>query len=206
MNSIKYYIFTILSLLAIYSCDNSEKKRQEAQMRIEQEKQDSIRRDSLSFCIWEDAKFGMSKEEILKTEAFKNVKDYGENRLLLSYFDVNDIKTRLKLSELANVSLSFNSKGFYQIKFSSSNSVTADHIDDMEEDCHRIIEIIEEGFGEKLPWRYKDLSVFDFNEGKNINILDVKFGNTLILVTMGEDYNNPTYWYNVTATNIKLYQ
>ena len=195
--------FLVLSIiLIVFACNNI---KQSEQSRIAQEKQDSIRKDSLSYFVWKDAKFGMTKEDILQTEAFRAIKDYGGRDISFGSSDIYDLCSRLQLKELENVNLSFNDKGFYQIEFSSSNSVTADHIDDMESDCHRIVDEIEKVYGDVFSWRYIDLSVRDFDEGKSIRLLHKTFGNTVILVTMGKDYNNYTYWYRVTVTNLKIY-
>ena len=80
----KHLIWGLLFVIFVSGCGNKQKRIEEQQRldsiaKIEKAVLDSIeekRADSLALIAWGDAKFGMTMEEALKTNAFK---DYSSN-------------------------------------------------------------------------------------------------------------------------------
>ena len=77
--------FILIITLVLSSCDNSSKKsideaknKEILKMRGDSIMKDEIKKDSMSLYAFGDAKFGMSKKEVLKTNEFKGANVYSD--------------------------------------------------------------------------------------------------------------------------------
>lgn len=61
-------IFTILSCVIIYAC--SSKKRQDVALKQIENESKINSKDSLSLIAWGDTRFGMTKQDVVKSKAF----------------------------------------------------------------------------------------------------------------------------------------
>ncbi len=188
--------------LSLFGCKNSAEQKAAEQKALKEkkdaEKAERIKKlkmeEARSLNIWKDVKFGMTRKQVLETNVFKSIgKEIDDFEVYGSYIIPN--------KELSTVKFNFGEKSdrLYSIDFLSRRTVTADHIDDMEEDCHRIISVMEEGFKEKLEWEKSEISILDFNEGKEFELLSVYYGQVSVWVKMGETYKGSQYYYLVTA-------
>ena len=168
----------------------AEKKEAEKAERIKQYELEKAR----SLNIWKDVRFGMTREQVRETKVFKNIGKIPDNFEIWGSYIVGN-------KELKTVKFHFGEKRgrLYSIEFLSSRSITANHIDDMMKDCQNIVKGMEEGFKEKIKWKKEDVSVFDFNEGEEFDIICTGFGQVSIWAKMGETYNGSEYYYSVTA-------
>ena len=140
----KHLIWGLLFVIFVSGCGNKQKRIEEQQRldsiaKIEKAVLDSIeekRADSLALIAWGDAKFGMTMEEALKTNAFK---DYSSN--------VSDTELGQKLSlsieklEIGNYNIDvlqfnvfFRNNELCDILIKSYPQ-PADHIDDLVNDA-----------------------------------------------------------------------
>jgi hypothetical protein len=94
----KIIIGVVLSLF-IYSCSHlstSDKRIRDSiasialKMKNDSIKKEQIRLDSLSHYAWGDAKFGMTKKEVLKTSAFKGGSVYSSDKITLFFASINN--------------------------------------------------------------------------------------------------------------------
>lgn len=171
----------------------AEKKEAEEAERIKQYELKKAR----SLNIWKEIKFGMTRKQLSETTYFKNA----DNDDFVLYVRMFNPSLGVSTRELDRVEFRFGEKKgrLYSINFISNKNVTADHIDDMMKDCHNIVKVMEEGFKEKIKWKKEDVSVFDFNEGEEFDIICTDFGQVDIWVKMGETYKGAEYYYSVTA-------
>ena len=184
--------------------DNSKIARQKvANEKAKQERDDQIE-ESLSVNIWNNVKFGMSKEEVRNTKIFGDLE--GDNRV---YTITPTSNLGIFTRELGEVRIAFGEESgkLNFLHFISKENIYADHIDDMEEDCHKIIKVMEDGFKTKFEWKNNAVSITDFNEGKQFDILSQTYGDTHIVVSMGKKYEGSIYYYEIMASynNPKAY-
>ena len=193
--------YIICSLLLIVGCKDNTKVVQQ-KLSSKQNKQNSILKneESLSVNIWKGVKFGMTKDEVAKTKTFGDLN--GDNNV----YTIDVTKTNVNLGiftrELGEVRIAFGEESgkLNFIHFLSKQNIYADHIDDMEEDCHKIVKVIEEGFKTKLKWENYSVDISDFNEGKRFDILNQIYGDANIIVSMGKKYEGSIYYYEVMAS------
>ena len=88
-------VVLILTVIALSICSCNNGTEHQAQTTVEKEQQDSILKarieaqeaenkklafeDSIAVFAWDDAKFGMTKKEVLQTKAFSGSSDYGDS-------------------------------------------------------------------------------------------------------------------------------
>lgn len=204
MKSKGFILFVIISMLmSATSCKEQKKKETEEEYKarisaqIAANEAQQRKEDSLSVNIFDDIKFGMTLDEIRQSGVFGELKgDY--NVFDIDYRFVQfDFHTR----ELNKISLYFDgdSKKLYSIDFKSNEDITANHIDDMENDCHKLVGIFEKGFQTKFNWERESVSIMDFNEGDEFTLLQEDYGDAFVVCKMGEKYAGARYYYEVSV-------
>lgn len=137
-----YYFLLLLCLLA--SCGNREKsdlERRRDQIRADRERNaeleakrvEQAKADSLAAIAWGDAIWGMTKEELLKTLAFRNGKDTGYT---IEMNDARKEETRriFGLKNLLSLRAYFKD-GSLQSVFIDSWGVRIDKFDELSREC-----------------------------------------------------------------------
>lgn len=198
----KRFVFGALALIIIAGCNSKGKSTQDNRNNETISQQNEIlekqRKDSLSLYVWDSVKFGMTKEEVRKTGVFGKL-NTDSRWVTLDFNETSDFANNYDLRELWNVKLTFGDlyKKLNNIHFESTSFVYANHIDDMLNDCLKIVSIIEQGIHGQLEWEKKDVSIFDFNEGEKFKLMDCHYGKFWITIEMGESYSGSEYYYKV---------
>lgn len=200
----------VITFLAfcLFGCNNQEKKRIE-QNRIDSialaekrsiEIADSIKAAMLqeqSLVAWGDAKFGMSQKEVLKTKAFEGSSAY-DNWISLPYKNYRRIGgTEIGFS---NFHASFKINELYRIDFRTPDK-TANYIDDLQGDAQKISYQFEKKYGDPEYSLNKEISIFDFNNGKEFDYKSWKIGDKYIYIIFGEVDSGSEYYYRVVIFN-----
>lgn len=210
-----FYSITCIILLSVYSCGSNNKKasidadkdlaelaerRENALNENKIEKLNAVGGvDSLSLIAWGDTKFGMTKQEVKASEAFKLEKqeqsagldlDYGDyyttgpkkGSLLRSLYNLNfspDIKAHFKEDEL------------YLVTIESSNR-NADKIEDLANDCGIFAKEFMKKYGEPDYLR-RSASILDFNNHQ-LNIASFSIGTKEIWIGLIEEDSEYKYY------------
>lgn len=195
------YLLFFVCLFFITGCVNTKKESNSEFVEKANDAYLANDVDSLSKNIWKNVRFGMTIDEVRNAKTFGDLE--GDNQYY--YIDVkNEDPSQLGVftRELGEISISFGEKSgrLNFIHFKSKDNIYADHIDDMENDCHKIISIIEKGFNTEFQWKKYSVSITDFNEGERFDALSQSYGDTHIIVSMGKRYEGCTYYYEILAS------
>lgn len=206
MSNIRNVFFTALLALCTFGCSNKQQKIMEQQRidsiaQIEKNKQDSIEKiriDSLAQIAWGDAKFGMSIEEALKTNAFKGstVSDYEDGQILTlptektyigsSNIDVQYFRVFFKMNELCHI-------------FIKSYSKSADYINDLESDALSIAKKFEKKYGEATESLNRKVSIIDFDGDRPIYLKEWNFRyDKTIFIELCQEKHKYKYYYQIS--------
>lgn len=201
------FIFFTLCILLLISCNNNQSKNKEQMQQdsvakakqIEIEKSKKMREDSLSVIAWGDLKFGISKEEALKTVSLKNG-DVDGNIISMDFETRFDLERAFGLKELRKFDAIFNENELSFITIKSSN-VSASHIDDLVNDCNIFVENFEKKIGKPITSIEEDVDVFSFNEGEKFTFAQFSVGDKCIIISLGETYSGSEYFYEIGINN-----
>lgn len=213
----KYLVYLIAFAILTFGCSNKQQKIIEQQRidsiaQIEKNKQDSIEKiriDSLAQIAWGDAKFGMSIEEALKTNAFKGstVSDYEDGQILTlptekTYIGSNNIdvlyfRVFFEMNELCYLSI-------------KSYSKSADYINDLESDALSIAKKFEKKYGEATESLNRKVSIIDFDGDRPVYLKEWNFGNNkkfgydkTIFIELCQEKHKYKYYYQISIYNWK---
>ena len=194
-------IVIILTLLIIlgsnfYNERISEIKQNENILKLNKKAMQEEKEDSLSVNVWKNVKFGMTIDEVRKAKTFGDLE--GDNRVF-TIKPSNPTQLGVFTRELGEILIAFGEESgkFNFLHFKSKKEIYADHIDDMWDDCQKIIGVIEKGFKTNFTWKKNSISISDFNEGERFDILNQSFGYTSITVSMGKKYEGSIYYYEI---------
>lgn len=221
MKNILLFAFVML-LLSGCNINNQKQKNQERQdslARVEKRKQDSIARikkrkqeiedslrliriDSLALIAWGDAKFGMSKKEVLSTNAFKGSNVYNSS-ISMNYKNEMNFESDNNLKIGINIEAIFKMDELFRIEIKSTPT-TASYIDDLEKDAKRISQKFTEKYGKPEYSFDKEINVFDFNEGEEFRYKSWYIGGKAIYIQFGEKYSGSKYYYSIVIVNSKF--
>ena len=175
------YILFVISLV-LNSCDNGAMKRQAEAKKAEKMRQDSINRekervrlaieDSIAIFAWGDAKFGMTKKEVLQTKSFSGSDRY-DNRLSMNYEKEFAIEQAIGLRGRMKIWASFGGKSNNELsRISIENSYKWIEFDDLVFDVDRFIKEFTKKYGkpDDIQKNYLEMRPRDVDELKNIQI------------------------------------
>ena len=205
------FFFVLIPL--VLSCANREKsdlERRREQIRSDRERAakmetDRIQKtriDSLAALAWGDAIWGMTRNEVLKTKAFRNGKDYGYT---IEMNEERKQRTRetFGLKNLKSLRAYINDDCLSGI-FIDSWEVKSQQFDELVRECVFLKNNFYRLYGE--PTKRNDVSFSGFDKDGNQLMAEYKIGNKTITITLHKrEYN---YWYKVSiyplSTNRKL--
>ena len=213
-----FYSFLCFALLSIYSCGSNNKQpsididqelaelAEKKENALNENKNEELKAlggvDSLSIIAWGDTKFGMTKQEVKVSEAFKLEKqeksagldmDYGDyyttgpkkGSLLRSLYNLNfspEIKAHFKEDELYLVTI----ETLYR---------NADKIEDLANDCGIFAKEFMKKYGEPDYLR-KNASILDFSNHQ-LNIASFSIGAKEIWIGLLEDDSEYKYYISI---------
>lgn len=201
------YIYSFLSVLLLISCNNNQSKYQGQMLedsiahakQIEIDKAKKMREDSLSVIAWGDLKFGISKEEALKTVSLKNG-DVDGDIISMDFETRFALERAFGLKELGQFDAIFNEDELSFIKIQSAK-VSATHIDDLVDDCNIFVNNFEKKIGKPITLIEEEVNVFSFNEGENFTFAEFSIGYKYIIISLGETYSGSEYFYKIDIDN-----
>ncbi len=204
--------------LSVTSCNYGAKKREQAR---QQEIADSLeavaiaeaariekaRIDSLALCAWGDLKFGMSPKEVKATASFKNSDKYVKGTIMhdgrrsrssisLSYEARRQFEDNMNLNlSLWDFDACFRSDELTSILIKSYD-YSASYINDIERDAS----IWARNFTAKCgspTYQKSDVSILDFERGREFTYARWEIGDKTITISMGEDSYDSEFYYDV---------
>lgn len=211
----KQTTFIFVAILLITSCNQKQKVQistndSDSIIAVEkrnQEIQDSLNQakiDSLSLIAWGDTKFGMTKKEVLATEAFKEgYKGTYSNTISM---DV-DIKSKIKKTFELNLFINYFTAFFQEDELTQiqieSYKLTADEIKNLIADC----EIFKKNFTAKYgnpSYECRRVDIRDFESGKVFTYARYRIGNKSITIKLGETSSRYKYFYIIYIENTQF--
>ena len=214
----KYLLYSIICLifLSIISCGSKKKDvSMEADaelMELAKSKEEKMNEDlqalggvdSLSLIAWGDTKFGMTKQEVKASEAFKLEKQEKSAGLDMDYGDyyTTGPKKGYLLSKLYNLNFSpeikahFKENELYLVTIETSYR-NADKIEDLANDCGIFAKEFSKKYGE-ADYLKTNASILDFNNHQ-LNIASFNIGAKRIWIGLIE--NDSQYKYFISIEN-----
>ena len=218
----KKQVLTILAItLAIISCDSGAKKRQAEVTVAEKERQDSIAKtqeeerarlafeDSVAIFAWGDAKFGMTKKEVLQSKAFSGADNYGDSFTMDLDKEIA-IQRSLGLNRWPNIWIDFGGKTGNEVtRIRISESVEWKEFDELIYDMQQMIKEFKSKYGKpKSEFAYlANMQYRDLDNYKNISVAKWivgsgkgKYGTKYINMS-ASTYTNTSYKYDIEIYN-----
>lgn len=176
----KGFIIIAAVCLGLVSCDNKTKQQnrasQQAPQDAEKAKQDSLAQlqeaekmakiahdDSVAIYAWGDAKFGMTKKEVLRTKAFKSVVKSNDH-FYLQYKQMEELKDALKLNSAPFVSIHFDEQTFNEVIRVHMHGVALwDYFYELNEDMNSLIQEFQKKYGDP-SYLYEFISTLKYND------------------------------------------
>ena len=207
MNKFLLYIIPFLILSCNQKNDNmkavsNDSHLTQAEM-IQKELDDYDRLDSLSNFAWGNIKFGTSKKDVFKTDAFKDGSDFGSS-VRMSYENIESLGRSMNLKEsLSHLEAVFQDKELthFQIK---SSFVGRENIEDLTHDCDIFVEHFEEKYG-KPSYDKGHIYMTDFQENEEFEYVKFQIHSKFIIISFGETYIESfgfQYYYIIDIDNI----
>ncbi len=212
-------LFTFVFVLLICSCGGSKKKdmsieadeelRQLAERRenaYAEEKEEKLKAlggvDSLALIAWGDTRFGMTKKEVINSEAFKREKEEVEAKLDMDYGDyyTTGPKKGSRLSKLyglytfPEIKAHFKEDELYLITIETYGR-NADKIEDLANDCGIFAKEFMKKYGEPDFLR-TSVSILDFSNHQ-LNIATFNIGAKKIWIGLLEDDSKYKYYISI---------
>ena len=217
----KYFLpsFTFVFALLICSCGGSKKKDMSIDEELRQlaEKKEKAYAegkekklkalggvDSLALIAWGDTRFGMSKKDVINSEAFKLEKEEKNAKLDMDFGDyyITGPKKGFRLSQLyglygtPEIQAHFKNDELYLVTIETRGR-NADEIEDLANDCGIFAKEFMKKYGEPDYLR-TSVSILDFNNHQ-LNIATFNIGEKEIWVGLLED--DAKYKYYVSIEN-----
>lgn len=211
----KQTTFIFVAILLITSCNQKQKVQistndSDSIIAVEkrnQEIQDSLNQakiDSLSLIAWGDTKFGMTKKEVLATEAFKNgYKATYSNTISMDMDITSKIKKIFKLNLFINDFTAFFQEDELTKIQIESYELTADEIKNLIADC----DIFKKNFTAKYgnpSYECRRVDIRDFESGKVFTYARYRIGNKSITIKLGETSSRYEYYYIIYIENTQF--
>lgn len=195
------------ALLLLCACNGHQSPKEttlNTANKVQSEQKEKARKekahiDSISAIAWGSLKFGMSKEEVLKTGVLGNCKIDG-NTISMDFDTRFKLEEVFRLKELRQFDVSFENDELTSVNIKSS-IVDASHIDDLVNDCKILAKEFEKKMGKPYKALDEDPTVSSFNEGETFNYATFMAGDKFIEINMGETYDGSEYFYTVNINN-----
>ena len=203
----KKLVFALVAIsLAFISCDNGAKKRQAEAEEAEKARQDSIAKakeeekarfvfeDSVAIFAWGDAKFGMTKKEVLQTKAFSDADKYDDS-FSMDFDKEIAIKRSLGLKRWPNIWIDFGGKTKNEVtRIRISGSVEWKNFEELIHDMKQMIKKFKSKYG-KPDGEFEYIANLQYQDLDKYNSISV--ANWIIGSGKG---NNGTKYINITAS------
>lgn len=207
--------------LAVISCDNGARKRQVEAEAAEKARQDSIAKaqeeerarlvfeDSVAIFAWGDAKFGMTKKEILQTKAFSGADKYGDS-FSMDFDKEIAIQRSLGLNRWPNIWIDFGGKTGNEVtRIRIYSSVEWKDFAELVHDMQQIIKEFKSKYGKPDDeFEYlANLQYRDLDKYKNISVANWIIGSgkgdngTKHINVSASTYTNTSYKYDIVIYN-----
>ena len=203
----KIFILCVCASMLCGCSNNGQRERQtqavaDSIAKAEQQRkemQERKRADSLAVIAWGDLRFGMSKDEALKTVSLEKG-TVNDNAISMHYETVFAIERAFGLKELSDIDATFeeNELSFVTLK---SSKVSASHIDDLVNDCKILADNFAKKMGKPVMSNDEEINVLSFNEGKKFLYAQFGIGEKCVLIQLGETYSGSEYFYEVGINN-----
>ena len=212
-------MFTFVFVLLICSCSGSKKKDMSIEADEEllklaerkenayaEEKEEKLKAlggvDSLALIAWGDTRFGMSKKDVVNSEAFKLEKEEKNAKLDMDFGDyyTTGPKKGFRLSQLyglygfPEIKAHFKKDELYLITIETSER-NADKIEDLANDCGIFVKEFIKKYGEPDYLR-TSVSILDFNNHQ-LNIATFNIGEKKIWIGLLEDDSKYKYYISI---------
>lgn len=173
----------------------------------------NVRKDSLAMIAWGDTRFGMSKQEVMKSKAFsggrkERVNSTGYDSYSMNYETRYEFSKQNGLKELNSIVAEFSENELYKIQMKSFERA-ADRLDYMIEDCNKLIRQFALRYGS--PWKKKDdVSILSFEDSRDEKILIAHivvsghvYSKSIAVELYAKDYR---YHYEITIANYDFHK
>lgn len=212
----KYLLYSIICMtfLLISSCGSKKKDlsieadeelRQLAERKenaFNEEKNEKLKAlggvDSLSLIAWGDTKFGMTKQEVMASTAFKGEKEKvvekGDDSYLMDYKKSNDLRRLLNLEYNPKIWAHFRENELYWVTIETYGR-NASYIEDLANDCGIFAKEFMKKYGEPDYLR-TNVSILDFRNHQ-LNIASFSIGAKEIWIGLLEDDSEYKYYISI---------
>jgi hypothetical protein len=154
--------------------------------------------DSLSLIAWGDTKFGMTKQEVMASKAFKGekekVKERGEDSYLMDYEKSNDLRRLYNLEYNPTIRAYFKENELYLVTIETYGR-SADKIEDLANDCGIFAKEFMKKYGEPAYLR-TNASILDFRNHQ-LKIASFSIGTKEIWIGLLEDDSEYKYYISI---------
>ena len=191
--------------------DKEQKARQDSILKAQQDSIQKARRDriqkeiamqdSLALIAWGDTRFGMTKQEVMASKAFRGGdKEKVNTTEWDSYampFDKRlEFERQNGLRELSKIVANFRENELYEVRLESLCE-SAVHLNDLTHDCYTLIEKFTKRYGAPNSLK-KEVTISDLEDEREINLSDFSIGyNSFkhITVYLCRNYDYEYYYY-----------
>lgn len=201
----KIFLLCLTSLI-ILSCSNNKANDTTRDKAIADSiNQDSINRseaieDSLSLIAWGDTRFGMTKQEVMKSKAFsgdkESVSETGYDSYSMPFEKLFEFERQNGLKQLCSIEAQFSENELHRIEIKSYTKDAA-YLDDMINDCNVFISQFSQKYGAPSSKYEGELHSYDFegsSDTKNLAIYTIgSKGDKGIIIKIHESDFEYTY-------------
>ena len=206
-------LFTFVFVLLICSCGGSKKKDIEVDEELRQlaerkekayaeEKEGKLKAlggvDSLALIAWGDTRFGMTKQEVMASKAFKGekekVSETGDDNYSMDYNKTIELEKLYGLNKKPNIAAYFKENELYLITIESWK-YSANYIEDLANDCGIFAKEFMKKYGEPDYLR-TTASILDFSNHQ-LNIAIFNIGEKKIWIGLMEDDSEYQYYISI---------
>ena len=209
-----FHFSVMLTLFSICSCGSNSKQKSieddpelmELAKSREEKKNDALNElggvDSLSLIAWGDTKFGMTKQEVMNSKAFKGEKEKviekGNDSYLMDYAKSNDIRRLYNLEYNPSIWAHFKDNELYMVSIETYGK-SANYIEDLANDCGIFAKEFMKKYGEPDYLR-TSVSILDFNHHQ-LRIASFIIGAKKIWIGLLEDDSEYKYYITIENNN-----
>lgn len=203
------FLFLTVLTIGLSSCaDGNKRNSQHSDEHLDSIRKDSIRQakiveDSLALIAWGDTKFGMSKQDVMKSKAFgeenEKVEGTGTDYYRLNFEKSREFGRQNNLKEFSGIEATFKDNELTMVTLSSFYQ-SASYLQDLVSDCYILINQFTHKYGKPKELFTGNVSVSNFQGGEdNLPLAMYEIGNKIILVVIYEkDFE---YYYRVHIYN-----
>ena len=209
-----FYSILCFALLSVYSCGSNNKQSgievdqelaelaEKKENALNEQKNEALKAlggvDSLSLIAWGDTKFGMTKQEVMASTAFKGEKDKvvekGDDSYLMDFKKSNDLRRLLNLEYNPQIWAHFKDNELYLVTIETFGK-NASKIEDLANDCGIFAKEFMKKYGEPDYLR-KNASILDFSNHQ-LNIASFSIGAKEIWIGLLEDDSEYKYYISI---------